>query len=76
VERGLVDGLGTLRGVVSKRFPDAHVVTAEPRRPLLARLGIGPGSGGLAGRLGSPVDHLMAGLEAVERRAIWSRFGL
>ena len=36
-----VDGLGTLREVVGKRFPDADIAIAEPRRPLLARLGIG-----------------------------------
>ena len=72
LELGLVDGLGTLRGVLAKRFGDAHIVTAEPRRTLLARLGIG----GAAARLGfgeSTVDSLLSGLEA---RAAWSRFGL
>jgi signal peptide peptidase SppA len=72
LELGLVDGLGTLRGVLAKRFGDAHIVTAEPRRALLARLGIG----GAAARLGfgeSTVDSLLNGLEA---RAAWSRFGL
>jgi signal peptide peptidase SppA len=72
LELGLVDGLGTLRGVLANRFGDAHIVTAEPRRALLARLGIG----GAAARLGfgeSTVDSLLNGLEA---RAAWSRFGL
>ena len=72
LELGLVDGLGTLRGVLAKRFGDAHIVTAEPRRALLARLGIG----GAAARSGfgeSTVDSLLNGLEA---RAAWSRFGL
>ncbi len=72
LELGLVDGLGTMRGVLAKRFGDAHIVTAEPRRALLARLGIG----GAAARFGlgeSPVETLLAGLEA---RAAWSRFGL
>ncbi|HEY4454866.1 MAG TPA: S49 family peptidase [Pseudonocardiaceae bacterium] len=72
LELGLVDGLGSLRGVLAKRFGDAHIVTAEPRRALLARLGIG----GAAARLGfgeSTVESLLNGLEA---RATWSRFGL
>ena len=41
VERGLVDGLGTVRSVVEKHFPDAELLPVESRRPLLARLGIG-----------------------------------
>src|SRR5690349_397415 len=40
-ELGLVDGLGTARGVLTERFPDADLVPIEGRRPLLARLGIG-----------------------------------
>ena len=69
-ELGLVDGLGSLRAVVAKRFPDAELSVAEPRRPLLARLGIG---GGSSVRFGSPVDRL---LDSLEQRALWSRFGL
>ena len=72
LELGLIDGLGSLRGVLAKRFGDAHIVTVEPRRPLLARLGIG----GATARLGfgeSAVDGLLNGLET---RAAWSRFGL
>ena len=41
LELGLVDGLGTPRGVLTERFPDAELVPVEARRPLLARLGIG-----------------------------------
>ena len=41
-ELGLVDGLGTARGVLTERFPDAELVPVDARRPLLARLGIGP----------------------------------
>jgi signal peptide peptidase SppA len=63
-ELGLVDGLGTLRGVVAERFPDARVVVAEPRKPLLARLGLS--APGLAA----------AGIDALEARSAWSRFGL
>lgn len=76
---GLVDGLGTLRGVLEKRFPDAHISVAEPRRPLLARLGVGA-SAGFGGRVpglgGSAADHVLAALDALEQRATWSRFGL
>jgi signal peptide peptidase SppA len=75
LELGLVDGLGTMRGVLEKRFPDAHVVVAEPRRPLLARLGIGAPASRL-GLGGSPAEQLLAALDAVETRAAWSRFGL
>ncbi|MBB5958787.1 signal peptide peptidase SppA [Saccharothrix tamanrassetensis] len=68
-ELGLVDGLGTLRSVVAKRYPDADIAIAEPRRPLLARLG-------LAGSTTRSGDFLPAALAALEERARWSRFGL
>jgi ClpP class serine protease len=73
LELGLVDGLGTLRGVLTTRYPDANIVVVEPRRPLLARLGMGS-----AVRIGSgsPVDHLLAAVDVLEQRATWSRFGL
>jgi signal peptide peptidase SppA len=67
LKRGLVDGIGTLRGVLSERYPQAEIAIAEPRRPLLARLGIGGGAA--AGILG-------AAIQAIENRATWSRFGL
>ncbi len=63
LKRGLVDGLGTMRGLLSDRFPDAEIAIAEPRRPLLARLGVG----------GAAVESL---IQAIEYRATWSRFGL
>lgn len=62
VELGLVDGLGTLRQVVAERYPDAEVVFAEPKKPLLARLGIG-----------APAAAVV---DAVEHRVAWSRFGV
>lgn len=71
VELGLVDGVGTMREVVAKRFPDAEVSTVEPRKPLLARLGLGPAAAG-AGR----GDLVSAALDAIEHRAAWARFGL
>lgn len=71
-ELGLVDELGTMRAVVRKRFPDAQLVVIEPRKALLARLGIG----GPAARTGGTADTALLALEALEQRALWSRFGL
>jgi signal peptide peptidase SppA len=75
VELGLVDGLGTLRGVLDERYPDAHVVSVEPRRSVLARLGVG-GAAARLGLTGAPGDQLLAVLDLLEQRATWSRFGL
>lgn len=68
-ELGLVDGVGTLRSVVSERFPEAEISVAEPKRPLLARLGLG-------GAAASGPERLLAAVEALEVRTTWSRFGL
>jgi signal peptide peptidase SppA len=72
LELGLIDGLGTMREVVEQRYPDAHLVTVEPRKPLLARLGMT----GATARLGGPVGGLQTALDLLEQRAAWSRFGL
>ena len=70
-ELGLVDGLGTLREIISSRFPDADPVLVEGRKPLLARLGVG----GVSARGGA--STLVADLvQAAEVRAAWARFGL
>jgi signal peptide peptidase SppA len=61
-ELGLVDGVGNLRAVITTRYPDAELSVAEPKRPLLARLGLGGATQSL--------------LTAVEHRALWSRYGL
>jgi signal peptide peptidase SppA len=74
LELGLVDQLGTLRGEIAKRYPDAEIVTVEGRRPLLARLGLVPAAGAL-GR-GHGLESALAMIEALEHRAAWSRFGL
>jgi signal peptide peptidase SppA len=74
LELGLVDRLGTMRGEISKRYPDVEIVTVEGRRPLLARLGLGPAASSLVGRNG--VESALAVMEALEHRAAWSRFGL
>lgn len=73
VELGLADGVGNLREVIKERYPDAEITVAEPKRPLLARLGLG-GAGGISS--GGAADRLLAAVEAVEVRATWSRFGL
>jgi len=64
LELGLVDGLGSLREVISERYPDAKISVADPKKPLLARLG-----------LGAPAAA-SALLDAVTQKAAWSRFGL
>ncbi|WP_103355146.1 S49 family peptidase [Amycolatopsis sp. CA-128772] len=63
-ELGLIDGLGSLRQVITERYPDADISVAEPKKPLLARLG-----------LGAPAAA-SAVLDAVTQKAAWSRFGL
>jgi signal peptide peptidase SppA len=73
-ELGLVDRLGTMRGEVARRYPDAELVMVEGRRPLLARLGLAPAAASLRGRSGP--EAALALLEALEQRATWSRFGL
>jgi signal peptide peptidase SppA len=64
VELGLVDGLGSLRQIITERYPAAEISVAEPKKPLLARLG-----------LGAPAAA-SAVLDAVTQKAAWSRFGL
>jgi signal peptide peptidase SppA len=74
LELGLVDRLGTMRGEIAQRYPDAEIITVEGRRPLLARLGLSPAAASLSGR-GGP-ESALAVLEALEHRAVWSRFGM
>jgi signal peptide peptidase SppA len=78
LELGLIDRLGTMRGEIAKRYPDAEIVTIEGRRPLLARLGLGSlgGPESPAASLGAGAVSVLAMLEALEHRAAWSRFGL
>ncbi|MGA9310583.1 MAG: S49 family peptidase, partial [Pseudonocardiaceae bacterium] len=64
LELGLVDRLGTMRGEIVKRYPDAEIITVEARRPLLARLGIAPAAAAVSGR-GGP-ESALAVLEALE----------
>ncbi|MGH3901432.1 MAG: S49 family peptidase [Pseudonocardiaceae bacterium] len=74
LELGLVDRLGTMRGEIAKRYPDAEITMVEVRRPLLTRLGLRPAASSPTGH-GGP-DSILAVFEALEHRAAWSRFGL
>jgi signal peptide peptidase SppA len=69
LELGLVDGIGTMRGILAKRFPDAEISIAEPRKSILQKLGLNAA----ATRSGDLVTDVFA---ALEERARWSRFGL
>jgi signal peptide peptidase SppA len=73
VELGLIDGLGTARGVLTERYPDAALTPIEGRKPLLARLGLGgsPAAGRAVG-----AELLLTLLEAAGDRATWARYGL
>ncbi|GAA2334082.1 S49 family peptidase [Saccharopolyspora halophila] len=71
-ELGLVDGVGTLREIVESKYPDAHIQTVEARKPLLARLGMSASA--VMGR--SPAESVLSTFDALEHRALWSRFGL
>ena len=73
VELGLVDGLGTARGVLGERFPDAELVPVEGRKPLLARLGLA-GAPAAAATLGP--DAWLGLAQAADIRATWARYGL
>ncbi len=72
LQLGLVDGLGTARGVLGKRFDDADLVPVEGRKPLLARLGLAPA----AGAPNAVTDGVLAVAQAAEIRAMWARYGL
>ena len=71
LQLGLIDELGTLAGVLAKRYPEAEIVNVEPRKPLLARLGAVSPAAGMRGP-----DAVLSALEAIEQRAAWSRYGL
>jgi signal peptide peptidase SppA len=73
VELGLVDGLGSARGVLEERFPDAHLVPVDGRKPLLARLGLAAPAGATS-MIGT--DAFLGLAQAAEIRATWARYGL
>jgi signal peptide peptidase SppA len=66
--RGLVDGIGHLHQVLKTRFGDKVVVRSihQPQGWGIRRLGFGV----------QDVDFAGSALDALETRALWSRFGL
>jgi signal peptide peptidase SppA len=70
---GLIDGLGTARGVLAERFADAEVVPVEGRKPLLARLGLGTASATAATLW---PEAWLGVAQAADIRATWARYGL
>ncbi|AOW93816.1 peptidase S49 [Rhodococcus sp. WMMA185] len=65
-ELGIVDGIGTLREVVEKRFPGARLEMTEARRTLFARLGLPT----------AVLDDAAAAIvSAASARVAWSRYG-
>lgn len=74
LEKGLVDGLGELRGVMRERYgEDVRFRRYGPKRPLWQRLRRGTDFSGPAGEAPSLAHSLIA---AVEERLLWNRFGL
>lgn len=63
-ELGLIDGVGNLRELVGKRFPGAEIKIVEPKKPVLARLGVGASVAA------------SALLDAVQHKVAWGRYGL
>jgi signal peptide peptidase SppA len=70
---GLIDGLGTARGVLAERFSDAEVVPVEGRKPLLARLGLGTAPAAAATFW---PEAWLGVAQAADVRASWARYGL
>ncbi len=68
LERGLIDGLGHLNSVLKHKFGDKVVIrnVSAPQGWGLKRLGFGA----------AVPDFAAAALDAIETRAMWSRFGL
>ncbi|WP_028467278.1 S49 family peptidase [Nisaea denitrificans] len=74
LEKGLVDGLGELRGVMRERYgEDVRFRRYGPRRSLWQRLRRGTDFSGPAGEAPSLAHSLIA---AIEERLLWNRFGM
>jgi signal peptide peptidase SppA len=65
LEKGLVDGIGHLHDVLQRKFGEKVVVRT-----------LSPSTGWALKRLGFGTDIAGSVIEAVEARALWSRFGL
>jgi signal peptide peptidase SppA len=69
LDRGLIDGIGDLRGVMRQRYGEEVrlVVMGRPRSWLQRRLGLDGGA---------PEPWLERALETIEERLLWARYGL
>ncbi|NLG54923.1 MAG: S49 family peptidase [Rhodococcus sp.] len=63
---GLIDGLGTLRTVIEKKYPGAKIMVSGPRRSIFARLGLP------SARIEDVVDSVVG---AANTRAAWAKYG-
>ena len=74
LEKGLVDGLGEVRGVMRKRYgEDVRFRRYGPKRSFSQRLQRGTDFRSPAGEAPSLAHALIA---AIEERLLWNRFGL
>jgi signal peptide peptidase SppA len=69
-ELGLIDGLGTLRGVLGSRFPDAKITPVGAGRSIMRLAGL------LGASASASTPSIPAVLRDLEDRAAWARFGL
>lgn len=67
---GLIDGLGSLRGVIEARYPDAKITPVASHRSLV-KLALG-----MSAAASSRQASVPAVLRELEDRATWARFGL
>ncbi|AEF38532.1 S49 family peptidase [Hoyosella subflava] len=81
LQRGLIDGVGSLREIAAKKFPHAEVEFVAPKKPFFARLGMpfpDPlGMDSALGRFGAAAAQALVGatVETLEARVAWGRFG-
>ncbi len=76
--RGLIDGIGDLRGILRQKFgKEVRLKVVGGRRPFWKRgIGLSGGSGSLAEPAGLADGFVQGLLGAIEARSLWSRFGL
>ena len=72
--RGLIDGLGDLRGIMREKFGDKVKLRVVGGRKPFWRRGIGLTESRFGDHLGS--DLAQGLLSTLENRSLWSRFGL
>lgn len=79
VDVGLADAVGTLRGVLAERFPDAEIQVVHTPKPLLARVlggGTSVDDASVAGIAASLTAGVLDGaLSGLQRRGLWANYG-